>query len=289
MKPLVSIIIPCYNAEKFIAQTIQSVLNQTYRPIELLVVNDGSTDNSLSVIKSFDSSELIIIDKQNSGVSDSRNIGISNAKGEYISFLDADDLWDADNLEMKVNYLEQNLSHVLVYSSVTEFNSENGNKNFVHGSDYHATESLIHFKPLIHCPAAALIRKKSIENSGTFDTALSTSADWEMWLRLSLEGPFGYLSTSLVKYRIHANQMHRNVPLFRKDMEYAFRKFQFNKQVFPTLSDFRKAYSNLYLIIALSFFKENNLFSGISSLMKSLWFSCSPLLKRIFINNKNRQ
>ena len=110
MSRLVSIIIPCYNAEKYIAETIQSVINQTYKNWELIVVNDGSTDNSPDIIKEFvaNDNRIAFIDKPNSGVSDSRNKGLAKAKGAYIAFLDADDVWNFQYLEKQIENLQAN-------------------------------------------------------------------------------------------------------------------------------------------------------------------------------------
>src|SRR5690606_10832622 len=104
MNGLVSIVMPCYNAEKYITETVNSVINQTYKNWELIIVNDGSTDNSLNMIKEFAANDnrISFIDKSNSGVSDSRNKGLEKAKGEYIAFLDADDTWELNNLEDKI-------------------------------------------------------------------------------------------------------------------------------------------------------------------------------------------
>ncbi len=102
--PLVSVIIPVYNAENFIEQTIQSVLNQTIQDFEIIVSNDGSKDNSGAVIQALQKKDnrIIYISKSNSGVSDTRNMGVENAKGKYLAFLDADDIWKQDNLEKRL-------------------------------------------------------------------------------------------------------------------------------------------------------------------------------------------
>src|SRR4026207_904759 len=107
--PLVSIIIPVYNAEKYIEQTIRSVLKQTLEDFEIIILNDGSKDNSGSIIKRLQEEDkrIIYIPKSNTGVSDTRNTGINRASGKYLAFLDADDLWKPDNLEEKINALKQ--------------------------------------------------------------------------------------------------------------------------------------------------------------------------------------
>lgn len=107
----ISVILPVFNSEKCLRKSIESVLNQTYSDIELIIIDDGSTDHSVKVIKQFmvnDSRISLLINKQNMGVSFSRNRGIENATGKYIAFIDADDKWDTDKLEAQMNYINKN-------------------------------------------------------------------------------------------------------------------------------------------------------------------------------------
>ncbi|HRP59105.1 MAG TPA: glycosyltransferase [Vicingus sp.] len=185
MSSLVSIIIPCYNAEKYIAETIQSVINQTYKNWELIVVNDGSTDNSLDIIKEFVvyDSRISFIDKKNAGVSDTRNKGIEKAKGEYIAFLDADDVWNENNLEVKVNSLHNYNDCDYVFSNM--YNTDE-NLNFItiapKGKDKNILENFLYWRgdsEIIPGPCSnLLLRRKCIENLAIrFETRLSNLAD----------------------------------------------------------------------------------------------------------------
>ena len=130
MDKLVSIIVPVYNAEKFIRETIQTVLNQTYRNWELLLVNDCSTDSSKSIIKEYEKKDnrIHLIElEQNSGAAIARNTGIEKSNGRYIAFLDADDLWDNQKLEMQLKFIKEH-DYEFTYTGY-EFADENGNKN----------------------------------------------------------------------------------------------------------------------------------------------------------------
>lgn len=105
---LISIIIPVYNAEKFLDETINTVLNQTYTNFELILVNDGSNDKSVDVIKKYSDKRIKLIDnKKNKGAALSRNDGIKKSKGRYICFLDADDLWEKEKLEKQINFMKE--------------------------------------------------------------------------------------------------------------------------------------------------------------------------------------
>ena len=128
MKDLVSIIVPVYNAEKFIDETINTVLNQTYTNWELLLVNDCSTDNSIDIIKKFKDKRIKLINnKVNSKAAISRNNGIKKAKGRYICFLDADDLWDKEKLEKQVKFMNE--KDCAFSFTGYEFADENGKPN----------------------------------------------------------------------------------------------------------------------------------------------------------------
>jgi glycosyltransferase involved in cell wall biosynthesis len=124
-----SIVIPLYNKELSIGNTIQSVLNQTYQDYEIIIVNDGSTDNSLHVVEQINDSRIRIITKPNGGVSSARNRGIKEAKYDWIAFLDGDDLWEKDHLE-EITKMMQVYPNEKVY--VTSFEYSNGSKLFRH-------------------------------------------------------------------------------------------------------------------------------------------------------------
>ena len=119
--PLVSVIIPLYNAEKYIAETIQNVLNQTYQPIEVIIVDDGSKDRSLSVAKSFESEKVKVFSQTNKGASAARNYGLREAKGEFIQFLDADDLLSANKIEEQVKLLMSSNENTIAVCSTAHF------------------------------------------------------------------------------------------------------------------------------------------------------------------------
>ncbi|SUC45396.1 Chondroitin polymerase [Providencia stuartii] len=106
---LVSVVIPCYNSENWIAKAIQSIDNQTFKNIEIIIVDDGSTDNSVNVIKNIKISlPILIINQENSGPSLARNNGVKYAKGDYIAFLDADDEWHPDKIQTQLDALDLN-------------------------------------------------------------------------------------------------------------------------------------------------------------------------------------
>ena len=125
-KPLVSIIMPAYNAEKTILESIESVLRQTYRNWELIVVNDGSKDSTSAVVLAIRDERVRLIEQENAGVANARNNGINNSTGEYIAFLDSDDLWVEEKLERQIGTIEGG-KHKMCFAKTWCF-SENSNQ-----------------------------------------------------------------------------------------------------------------------------------------------------------------
>lgn len=288
---LVSVIIPCYNAEKYIAETLQSVLQQTYPTLEVIVVDDGSKDTSAAIVAAVSAREprVRLHAKPNSGVADSRNVGIGLAQGEYIAFLDADDLFEPDNLARKVDYLAQHQAIGLVHSAETRFRSETGQTvEVIQGRGGQVLPLLLGMSTtVIHSPSSVVVRRQVLDQAGHFDTKLSTSADWELWVRLARETEFGYLPQTLVRYRIHGQQMHNNIPLMERDMVYAFDKLHRQGSYFVSESYYQQCLANLYLILAACYrgdMHDNKRF--LYFLAKSVVTDIKPLWWRLWRRNK---
>ena len=114
---LISVIIPTYNSQKYISSAVNSVLSQTYKAFELIIVDDGSTDNTGEIVASFDDRRIRYIRQNNSGVAVARNTGIKSSKGEYIAFLDADDIWERDKLAVQIDEISSDDNICMVYSA----------------------------------------------------------------------------------------------------------------------------------------------------------------------------
>ena len=205
--PKVSVIIPTYNREDFICETIQSVLNQTYKDFEIIVVDDGSTDNTKKRLEPF-LSKIKLIDQKNHERAISRNKGIKNSIGEYIAFLDSDDLWAKDKLEKQVEVLENKKDTILVYSQCLRVNEKSKiiktAKRQTQGFSEHVYEKLL-FRNFIASPTP-LIRRDYFDKTHGFETKYIPYEDWEFWIRFSLLGDFYFLKSPLAYYRIHPQQ-----------------------------------------------------------------------------------
>lgn len=254
---LVSVIIPCYNAAPYLNDTVESALKQSYPHLEVIVVDDGSTDNSPQIIESFSQhANFVPLKQANSGVSAARNTGIQHAKGEFIAFLDADDWMYPDNIAKKVHALANTQADV-VYSRV-EVCDEKLKPEFVaDGADPANFENeVFYFVPSpIHSPSSAMVKRSALDEAGFFDTNLSTSADLDIWIRLSFHHKFARVNEPLVKYRLVPGSMNTNVAVQIRDMEYIFLKYGKNKQLHARLRRLKKAF--YYSIVGNAYHRKS--------------------------------
>lgn len=193
MIPFFSIIIPLYNKGDHIKNTLKSVFNQTFIDFEVIIINDGSTDNSLEVVTSFKDNRLNIIHTQNKGVSSARNLGISNAKANYIAFLDADDLWYPDHL-INLKSLIDKYPHCGLYATAYEksfFNKKIIKAKFNNLNDNHFGIVKDYFNSSIIdgivWTSAIAIPKKILKLYNGFNTSLESGEDTELWIKISLK------------------------------------------------------------------------------------------------------
>lgn len=215
---LVSVIIPSYNSASFIKAAIDSVLTQTYKNYEIIVIDDGSTDDTRIVLKPYLEKKLIkYIYQNNKGVSGARNTGIKIAIGKYIKFLDADDILLPECLQKQVNFLEKNKNFGIVYSDFCYFNKK---KQFFRLGHHLTNAEKIHpvGNILSHllmgnfiATDTLLFRKSVIDNVGLFNESLSHLEDWEYLLRTAIARfRFGYVKEVLVLCLLRQNSLSRN-------------------------------------------------------------------------------
>lgn len=202
--PCISVIMPCHNAEKHIRRSVESALGQTFSNIEVLVVDDGSTDASPHVIEDFSDPRLTIICQANRGVSAARNRGLSEARGEFVAFLDADDTWDPTCLEKLHRALEGEAHAVLAYCGW-----QNVGLSDARGRPYVPPDCEGEAKAEIllqGCPwpiHAALTRRASVERAGGFDEGLTNSEDYRLWLSIASGNRTVRVPEVLAYYHFH--------------------------------------------------------------------------------------
>jgi glycosyltransferase involved in cell wall biosynthesis len=210
--PTISVVVPAYNAARTILETINSVLQQTFSDFELIVINDGSTDQTLELLSTVKDPRLKIFSYSNGGLSTARNRGITHATGEFIAFLDADDLWTVDKLELQLAALQQHPEAGVVYSwnySMDEKGESFSTKNpILFEGNVYAQLLVDNF---IVNGSNCLIRKQSVESVGEFDPAVAGAADWDYWLRLAARWPFMVVRKYQVFYRASSGSMSANI------------------------------------------------------------------------------
>ncbi|MCD6154734.1 MAG: glycosyltransferase [Candidatus Verstraetearchaeota archaeon] len=209
--PKVSVIIPCYNGEKFIGEAIESVLNQTYQNFEIIIVDDGSTDGSKSVIKTFlkDPRIKLIEHERNKGIPAARNTAIKASKGEFIAFLDQDDLWYPEKLEKSLDAFERGGENLGVVFSDVDIEEKDGSVTRRTCRKYDPAklgrEGFIralfwgNFIPT----SSAIVRKTCFAQMGLLDEQLYGSDDRDFWLRIAGTFEFHHIPEALAKLRRH--------------------------------------------------------------------------------------
>ena len=264
--PKVSVIIPTYNASKFIAETIKSVLAQTYRDSEVIVVDDGSTDNTAEIVRSF-GNQVRYIYKKNGGPGSARNVGVKNANGEYLTFLDHDDLWLPEKLELQTQVLDSQPEIQMVYAEAYLGVDEPTKTCFRFGKAYSGRifDKLFvgNFIPNL----TALVRRECLEKLGPFDETgrMLTTDDYHMWLRLSAQFPVYCIDKPLARFRLHASNLSRNVERATMDtlatLEDISQKYPDLVAKFPRLKSQRFAELH-YRLAKLRFFRGD--FQGLT-------------------------
>jgi teichuronic acid biosynthesis glycosyltransferase TuaG len=219
---LISVVIALYNSDKYIHKTITSVLSQTYTNIELIIVDDASTDDSVSVVNEFIKADsrvnLISLNENSGGPAKPRNIGIDNAKGDFVAFLDSDDLWKKNKLDFQIKKIKSN--DIMAFTSIDIIN-ENGviENRFFHKvrpmlQGFFSNKGLmgvLFYNPI---PLSSVLIRSKILNKLRFDESKDLHAveDYCMWLKLyeRYPGRILFIKTSLVEYRVHDNNISSN-------------------------------------------------------------------------------
>lgn len=205
----VTVIIPCYNREKFVGKTVDSALSQTYPNIEIIAVNDGSTDSTGEVLKSY-GTRIKVLEHPggvNKGQSAAINLAMREADGEYVAILDSDDLWHPDKLARQVKFLENNPDVGLVYANGYAIDENDDNLYELYKPGHVETNDPK--KVLLNCylaiPSCSLVRRAAFEAAGEFDETMRSAQDHDMAVRLAEVTKFAYINEHLWYYRRHSD------------------------------------------------------------------------------------
>jgi glycosyltransferase involved in cell wall biosynthesis len=282
--PLVSAVIPVYNGEAFLADAIRSVLAQTYPRVECIVVDDGSTDSSAAVAAAFGNA-VHLIKKPNGGVASARNCGAKVAKGDYIAFLDADDIWLPELLDREVAVLQANPKLGLVYASLHFVDAELKRIGEMTAPDGSVAlrNSLLLELPVMTMITSATLPTKVFHAIGGFDERLTTSADTDFSCRIASAYPVDRINEHLALYRQHGSQMHLNPDAMEHDMLLIFQK-QFDGNRLPAEVALlrNRAYANLNLTLAVAYFKQGHTQKALSRLLRALRYHPARVVTQIW-------
>ena len=265
-RPLISVIIPAYNAEEFIAKTLESVLSQTYQNIEVLVVDDGSLDTTAAIVKSFaqKDSRISLLQQSNAGVASARNLAIEKSKGEYIAPIDADDIWYPQNLEKQLNCLTSSAPSVgVVYSWSVDINEQ----DLLTGGFYNSTiagevYTALVYKYFIGNASSSLIRRTCFEKIGGYNSKFKLEnaqgcEDWELHLRIAEHYEFQVVPEYLVGYRQIASSMSCNYAAMAKCHSLIMADIRQQHPEIPS-KIYRWSSSNFYIYLAVKSNRSHN-------------------------------
>jgi len=228
--PLVSTIVPAFNAERYLGLAIDSILDQTYSNIEVLVVDNASTDTTAQVIKGY-GDKVRYLREDTKGPAAARNRGLQESKGEYIAFLDSDDLWLPDKTERQVRFLTEHPEYGIVYSQY-EYIDENGelydNKwGRVCTQTGWVFEDLLRHELQIGI-GTMMIRRSSLEEAGNFNEKLITAEDTDLFIRLAKYSQFGHIAGPVARYRSHKESLTKQQGVPRgtfKSLDYLVERY----------------------------------------------------------------
>lgn len=267
MKDTVSVVIPVYNGEAFISRAIQSALNQSAPPFEIIVINDGSTDATSAILATFgDSIKVIAI--PNGGVSNARNIGIKASAGEFIAFLDADDIWYENKLKRQLGVFE---SYPDVGFCCCDFGFENTKTDLManHFARFKDAADIIFDVPMplpleplvgrnfVGTCSNVMVRKDVLDKAGLFNVSYKQAEDYDLWLRFALVTKFVLLSTVLLEKKSHDGNLTNNFLETLLFHEQVLINLQANNQAKVQLAQIQKKYLSA---LALVRYEIGNLF-----------------------------
>lgn len=238
--PYFSIVIPVYNKERFVAKTINSVLEQTFTDYEIIIVNDGSTDQSEAKISGFKDSRIRYYYKKNEGVALARNLGIEKATAEYICFLDADDFWFPAFLET-MHHFTSELSEQKVFATAIEIETQYKTIPAHYSIPKKSDFEIVNFfdasqKECVLWTSSVCIHKSVFEKVGTFDTNIKHGEDTELWIRIGLIFPIVFIHKTLARYVYDSESISRKVNYFFES--YTFQKYALEEKKNPDLKKY---------------------------------------------------
>lgn len=290
-RPKVSVIITTYNREKFLRETITSVLSQSYNDFELIIIDDGSTDKTKDIVDSFTDERISYYYQQNKGQNIARNLGMSISQGEYIAHVDSDDLWINTKLEKQVKILNEKKDIGLVYcgTKLIDCNSEFVKKLKIHNHNGYVLDKLL-MSNFLYNGSNTLFRKTCLTKVVNFDESVNRMTDWQFYLKFSIYYKFYSIPEYLVLYRVHDTNMSINYIKYKKNgFKILYKAFK-SPYIIKNYSNLKRlAYAMRYRFLAhrcleLNHTKELRYYAGKAIRMSPNILYRSNLLLIIFMS-----
>jgi len=271
-KSLVSIIMNCYNGQRFLKEAIDSVYQQTYNDWEIIFWDNASDDDSAKVAKSYDKKLKYFLAPSNTSLGEARNIAIRKASGKYVAFLDCDDKYFPEKLTRQVNMMENNQC-ALCYGSVIVINDDGAQirKNIVTDKHGHILDQLL-LKYEINMPTVMIRRNILTENSLSFDSKLQFSPDYDLFMRIAAEHKICSLSSYLAEYRkgetsLTVKMLDRIAP----EMEYTLKNLSTKSNISSKINhNFKVAFQMLYFYRSLPLIQSGQYLQARKNILKSI-------------------
>ena len=271
---LVSVIVPVFNREQLVGRTLESILAQTYRSLEILAVDDGSEDGSLALLRRYSRERaglVTVLSQRNSGQAAARNRGVEASRGEFIAFLDSDDLWRPDKLDRQIPLFAGPVG--LVYSAIHEIDSAGRVLRTV------ACEAEmrgdIHSRLLVRnrmTGGTVVVRRSALERVGLFDENLRAAENWDLWIRVCREFEADFVDRPLVEYLKHESNLSRDEQRLKEASISVLRKhFPSPPQVTdPMRQPYDRGYANYYYRWGVELYSSGD-YSGAREMFRRCW------------------
>ncbi|MBK6798516.1 MAG: glycosyltransferase [Acidobacteria bacterium] len=287
MNPEVSVIIPAYNAEKFVAETISSVLAQSYADYEIIVVDDGSTDGTLAVLKSFEP-KIKVFTKPNGGPASARNLAIRNSSGRFIAFLDCDDLWVENKLEQQVAFFKSHPEMGLVFSQAQMFIETGGEKIIRSTIGYTADPTLRQLLFGDYIPnSTVMIRRECVDSAGLLNESMDLIAveDYEYWMRIAHSFKMAGIAKPLALYRIREGNLMGEGRDIDKGLRLSIAAISETERLFPQIwqeckVDRGELFARLHIRAGFAWKKRGKLLEACRKYLAALSCSMHPRVFR---------
>jgi len=295
--PFISVVIPTYNSENFIAKTLETLYSQTYTNYEVIISDDGSTDNTVGVVRSFffknPSRKKSLLINKHEGPGAARNKGIENASGDWISFLDSDDLWNDNKLERVVGYILENENVDLVCHSLIVM--DGSKEALMDPSKYFNNKIdpfLSMYREIYLYTSALTIKKNILYQAGLFDNTLPSAQDYDLWLRLGLINKIkmGFIEDQLSKHIVREGSISSKVEIRLKCMLEISRKYyvELKKVSKVPIIERTRFEGRIYSSVGLKLLRRKDITKGICYLLFGLlkWPFRYDWICRIVIKTK---